>query len=307
MPAELIISCANNSDGQQAHLLDDFNIVGRGKDVAIQLNDDSVSREHSCIRRHANGYWINDLASANGTYLNDLAVTKSEPLNDGDVITFGTVTAKFSTLKSSGVSFKNSESFQTRVLKRTEVSLTTTPLILLVGDIRGFTEIASKVPPERLAALMRGWYDDCRMVLAPLGATIDKFIGDAVFAYWKDTGPEAREAAVQAARALRDGSEFSKSGTLAMMQYKINFECRVGLHLGDVAHGAMTRGNNTALGDAVNLAFRLESLTRELDTEVLASAAFLDGWADGYEQFSPRGLNRVKGHPDEIEVFALNC
>lgn len=303
MAAELILTIPGKAE--ERFPLADFNIIGRGKDAAVQLDDHGVSREHSSIRRDEHGYWINDLASANGTYHNNMAVTRSELLRDGDEIIFGTVTAVFSVVPGSGTSFKNTDTFQTRVLKRTEVAVSTAPLILLVGDIRGFTEISSRIPPERLAALVRGWYDDCRAVLAPLGATIDKFIGDAVFAYWRDTGPESRRAAVQAARALREGAGVSKSGLMTMQQYKINFECRVGLHIGEVAHGAMTRGNNTALGDAVNLTFRIESLTRELNADVLASAAFLRGWADGIGQFSPCGFKNVKGHPDPIEVFSM--
>ncbi|MGB0993522.1 MAG: FHA domain-containing protein [Akkermansiaceae bacterium] len=306
MSAELIVTSSNKSTGEQNHQLGDFNIVGRGKDTAVRIQDNSVSREHSSIRRDTSGYWINDLASANGTYLNNLAVTKAELLRDGDIITFGTIKAIFSMKQSTGSSFKNQDTNQTRVLRRTEVELTTTPFILLVGDIKGFTEIASKVPPERLAALMRGWYDDCQATLAPLGATIDKFIGDAVFAYWRDTGAKSREAAVQAARALSGSGNHSQTAALTLKNYKINFECRIGLHIGEVAHGAMTRGNNTALGDAVNLTFRLESLTRNLNAEVLASAAFLDGWPLGLGEFSSRGYHRVKGHPDEIEVFELN-
>jgi len=303
MAAELIVTILGK--GEQRFPLADFNIIGRSKDAAIQLDDNGVSREHSSIRRDDKGYWINDLASANGTYLNNMAVARSEQLRNGDEIIFGTVNAVFAEVEGSGASFKNSETFQTRVLKRTEVSVSTAPLILLVGDIRGFTEISSRVPPERLAGLVRGWYDDCREVLNPLGATIDKFIGDAVFAYWRDTGPAARLAAVKAARALREGAGFSKSGLRTMAEYSINFECRVGLHIGEVAHGAMTRGNNTALGDAVNLTFRIESLTRELNADVLASAAFLRGWAEGAAQFSPCGFQNVKGHPEPIEIFSL--
>ena len=185
------------------------------------------------------------------------------------------------------------------------MAVSTTSLSLLVADIKCFTEISAQVPPDKLATLVRGWYDDCREILIPLGATIDKFIGDAVFAYWRDTGPESRLAAVKAARALRDGSGFSKSGLQLMKKYQFTFECRVGLHLGEVAHGAMTRGNNTALGDAVNLTFRIEGLTRELNVDVLASADFVRGWPEGVIQFKTCGFKKVKGHPDPIEVFSL--
>src|SRR5262249_28853401 len=88
-------------------------------------------------------------------------------------------------------------------------------------------------------------------------------------------------------------------------QKNISLDCRVGLHVGDVAMGALGKGINTAVGDAVNLVFRIESLTRQLDCGVLASAAFVMGWPDGRDQFEPRGSHEVKGHPDKAEVFSL--
>ena len=303
MSAELVIIIGEQ---EQKFPLADFNIVGRSKDAGIQLLDAGVSREHSSIRRDQSGYWVNDLGSANGTYLNDLAVTSSQKLSDGDQITFGTITATFTTSDVADVPEDDPNMFQTQVLKRTEVKVTTTPLILLVGDIRGFTQISAKIPAEDLASLVRTWYDDCRTIIGSRGGIIDKFIGDAVFAYWKDTGLETRNAALDAARALRDGADFTQSGIMVMDKHQIQFECRVGLHLGEVALGAMTKGNNTALGDAVNLAFRLESLTRDLDASVLASAEFLDGWDEGRSHFAPRGFQQIKGHPAPVEVFSLN-
>ena len=304
MPAELVIHIGEQ---ERKFPLADFNIIGRSKDAAIQLLDAGVSREHASIRRDSGSYWVNDLGSANGTYVNDLAVTSSQRLVKGDQITFGTVTATFTPSDSEEEAEEDANMFQTQVLKRTEVKVTTTPLILLVGDIRGFTQISAKVPAEELASLVRTWYDDCRSIIGSRGGIIDKFIGDAVFAYWKDTGIDTRYAALDAARALRDGADFTQSGIMVLDKHDIQFECRVGLHLGEVALGAMTKGNNTALGDAVNLAFRLESLTRELDSSVLASAAFLDGWEEGKSHFAARGFQRIKGHPAPVEVFSLNA
>lgn len=67
----------------------------------------------------------------------------------------------------------------------------------------------------------------------------------------------------------------------------------------------MGKGINTALGDAVNIAFRIEGLTRKLDEPILASTAFLKGWEHGHDLFQSAGSHAVKGHPEMIEVFAL--
>src|SRR5262249_38071298 len=86
----------------------------------------------------------------------------------------------------------------------------------------------------------------------------------------------------------------------------IELDCRVGLHVGVVTVGAMGKGINTALGDAVNIAFRIESLTRPLNVGILVSKAFADGWTGGGgDIFTPLGAHEVKGHPDKIEVCSV--
>ncbi len=72
-----------------------------------------------------------------------------------------------------------------------------------------------------------------------------------------------------------------------------------------MALGSMGEGINTALGNAVNVAFRIESLTRVVDQPILVSAAFTEAWADRPTQFRSCGNHEVKGEFEEaIEVFA---
>jgi class 3 adenylate cyclase len=67
--------------------------------------------------------------------------------------------------------------------------------------------------------------------------------------------------------------------------------------------GAMLRGCTTALGDAVNLAFGIEKLTRDLGSPIAASRDFLSGWKEGAAKFEPCGPREIKGHAEAIEVF----
>jgi class 3 adenylate cyclase len=67
----------------------------------------------------------------------------------------------------------------------------------------------------------------------------------------------------------------------------------------------MGKGISTALGDAVNIAFGIEALTRVVDRPALVSAAFLDGWEQGRSSFESCGHHKVKGRSELIEVFAL--
>ena len=79
----------------------------------------------------------------------------------------------------------------------------------------------------------------------------------------------------------------------------------VGCEVGEVAIGAMGKGVNTALGDAVNIAFRIEALTRTVERPALVSAAFLDGWEEGRPYFESCGVHEIRGLSEPIEVFSL--
>jgi class 3 adenylate cyclase len=85
----------------------------------------------------------------------------------------------------------------------------------------------------------------------------------------------------------------------------LEVHCHIGLNIGDVALGAMGRGITTAVGEAVNVTFRIESLTRKLQVPVLAGAPFLKDWQEGYKLFQNVGIHPVKGQPDPVEVYSL--
>ena len=64
-------------------------------------------------------------------------------------------------------------------------------------------------------------------------------------------------------------------------------------------------GYDTAVGEAVNVTFRIEGLTRKLDTPVLVSSEFIAGWEAGRSQFEAAGTYPVKGQPEPVEVWRL--
>jgi adenylate cyclase len=88
-------------------------------------------------------------------------------------------------------------------------------------------------------------------------------------------------------------------------QMNLEVHCHIGMNIGDVALGAMGRGVNTAVGEEVNVTFRIESLTRTLQVPVLVSAAFIQGWPEGLLHYRPAGIHPVKGQPEPVEVYAL--
>ena len=64
-----------------------------------------------------------------------------------------------------------------------------TPVVLLVSDVKGFTSLSEEIEADDLAQIMGGWYSDCELILSEEGSTLDKFIGDCVFAYWTTPDP----------------------------------------------------------------------------------------------------------------------
>jgi adenylate cyclase len=285
-------------------LLGDFNLIGRGPYATIRIKDGSISRQHATIRREGNYFWIRDLGSANGTYVNDVAVNAARLLRSGDRVKCGISAFFFDQDDHEGLSL-NSE-LQTQMMSQEILPLNTIEATLLVGDLVDFTTISSQLKTEEVGNLLREWYTECESILKPRGAVIDKFIGDGVFAYWTKVDEKTKTMAVEAAELMScPEANHSVAYSRVTENLGIAVQCCIGLHIGEVSLGTMERGVNTIVGDAVNVAFRIERLTRKLGTPVLASKDFMRNWTAGLDLFENGGLYALKGHPDPVEVFRL--
>jgi adenylate cyclase len=287
------------------HPLEDFTLIGRGEGVTLRLTDAGISRQHATIRRENLDYWLVDLGSVNGSFVNDTALTTARVLRHGDRLQFGSSMLVF--LQSgSAPAPEPSEIARTQISIPRQAPLANEAVTLLVGDLRDFTRIGRELSADEVAALLREWYADCQAILRRYGASIDKFIGDCVFAYWHGIDMETRAKALAAAEALRKVEVEPSSPTRILLKarHDIALDCRIGLHVGTVALGPMGKGISTALGDAVNFVFRIETLTRAVDQPVLVSAAFVEGWEQGGRGFQSCGRHQVKGIAEPIEVFA---
>ena len=295
------------ADTGETHSLEEFNLLGRSQDATIRLDDSGISRQHATIRREGRLYWITDLGSANGSFVNDVAIASARALRDGDRIQLGTLMLIFDQDESG--STQDFGAGKTQMLRpAVNLPVKTVEATLLVGDLKDFTRISSQISAEEVAAMLREWYADCEAILKPRGAVIDKFIGDGVFAYWPASDVETRARATEAAKLLSH-AEYAHSPTRKWLEEHkgITVQCNIGLNVGPVALGAMGRGVNTAVGEAVNITFRIESLTRALNQTVLASAAFVEGISDAAALFIPAGTHPVKGQPDPVEVYSLSA
>lgn len=148
---------------------------------------------------------------------------------------------------------------------------------LMFTDIAGFTGITENLPPERLATALGSYLDGMAAIIQhETGGTIDKYIGDAIMAFWNAPLPLPDHAAMACRAALRCRAAGRALALSPAWQGIPIFETRFGLHCGTalVGHfGAADRLNYTAIGDAVNLASRLEGLNKLYGTTIIASEA----------------------------------
>ena len=152
------------------------------------------------------------------------------------------------------------------------------PVTILFSDLIGFTTLSEKADPEALVTQLNEHLSRMTSVIFNNGGTLDKFIGDAIMAVWGNvrslgTAQDAKNAA-RAALAMRQ--------ELAQLNQKWRSEGRMGLGMGiGVNQGEVIVGNigsqermdPTVIGDAVNLASRLEGLTRVYGVDILVGAS----------------------------------
>lgn len=177
-------------------------------------------------------------------------------------------------------------------------------IFCLFSDLEGFTKLTHAVEPEVIARLLNDYLDRLSAVVLQYGGTLDKFVGDAVVAFWGApiAYPDDGERAVKAAYAMYlAGEEFRKAVPEGVP--KIG-RTRVGLHYGDAVvgnFGGEGRIQYTALGDAMNTAARLEGANKPLDTKVLVSREAAE--RSGLDWFRPMGSVTLRGRKTPVEIF----
>jgi len=277
--------------------------AGRAKTNDIVLNDRDVSRFHATFSASENGIVLSDLASTNGTHVNNRRVTTPVDLMSGDVVTLGNIRID--------VQLHYTNDIQLDDGTRTALSdLQTVEATVLLVDIVAYTRISQELPPDDVARALRHWFEMVGPIIAAHGGEIDKYIGDCVMALWRG---HARDASKNAAAALSAGIEivdktkrFGQEG-LWPHEGKYPWRCRAALNSGTALFGAVGAGdrrNYTVLGDAINVAFRIEGLAGRLKTEVICSCHTAELVANSFELI-PLGSFDLEGRIGEMKVFTV--
>jgi adenylate cyclase len=185
-------------------------------------------------------------------------------------------------------------------------------LTLLFADLRNFTETVEALPNETLAKFINEFHSLLSAIIFKHGGTVDKYIGDAVMAFWGAPLPNEQHAQ-KATRALAEiADELFHTREHFRGLYGFPLEVGAALHTGIAGVGNVgseTFFNYTAIGDNVNLCARLESLTKQYKCRMLMSGEtrkqLQNSTEDGF-YFLHLDTVRVKGRQARVEVHQFS-
>jgi adenylate cyclase len=183
------------------------------------------------------------------------------------------------------------------------------PATILFSDIVGFTTLTESADPEKLVAQLNEYLSRMTGAVFENNGTLDKFIGDAVMAVWgnvssRGVGEDAK-ACARAGLAMR--RELAALNQKWKAQDTPPFQIGIGINHGDVLVGnigSQEKADPTVIGDAVNLASRLEALTRTYPVDILVGARAAELIRDEFDLRSV-ALVQVKGKTQPVEIYTL--
>jgi adenylate cyclase len=180
-------------------------------------------------------------------------------------------------------------------------------LTIHFSDIAGFTSIAETMPPEQLVTMLGEYLDEMTRPILASGGTVDKFIGDAVMAFWGAPAADADHALHACEAALANRDRLAVLNARWQSEGRPRLDARAALHTGEVIVGnigSLARLEYTVIGDSVNLASRLEGLNKKYGTYLMISDTT---YARVKDVMVVRPLDRVavKGKAQSVDVYEL--
>lgn len=274
--------------------------IGRDRNSDIVLPDLHASRNHAMIRRIGKGdYYLIDSGSSNGSFLNHQRISTPRLLKDGDHISMGRIDMVFTQLSHEEVAV-DTLSLQDTLISDTPEEIR--QLTILVADIRGFTALSEEVHIRTLTKVMNTWFHQVSDTILNHNGIVDKFIGDCVFARW-ESERDQQKTVIQALSAANQINIITRNLSNEFPEMKNPVSIGVGINTGAASMGIGQ--DNTALGDAVNIAFRLENATKIIGADiVLSETAYQHLPAEFVEH--RRQYLRVKGKRDPVRICSMD-
>jgi adenylate cyclase len=181
---------------------------------------------------------------------------------------------------------------------------TTVRAAIMICDLRDFTRISDSWPRDDVIELLNGYFDAMTEPIERHGGEILKFMGDGLLAIFPLSQPQACANLLHAIDEARQAMAALNQRSEQAGHDRLNYG--IGVHVGDVMYGnigSSTRLDFTVIGPAVNMASRLEALTKQLGKPVLLSRDFAD-FVERDFNIENAGKHAVRGFHEPIELFA---
>ena len=181
------------------------------------------------------------------------------------------------------------------------------PVTVLFSDIRSFTSISERMEPRALLDFLNEYFSGMVESVMQHHGVVDKFIGDAIMAVFGAPVPHPDDPLHAIKAALEMRARLQKINVAFKSRVLPELRTGIGIHSGQVVAGNMgheQRMEYTVIGDAVNLASRLESMTKELHADVILSEDLYKQVAASVE-VEPLHMIKVKGREQEVMVYKL--
>jgi adenylate cyclase len=181
------------------------------------------------------------------------------------------------------------------------------PLTIFFMDFAGFTAMSEKLDPSELVKLISEYHNEAAEEIFRTEGTLDKFIGDAIMAYWNDPIEQPDHALRACLTAIGAQKKLLKMADLMKERGLPEMSARIGLNTGVATVGNMgskEQVNYTLIGDEVNLASRLEGVNKEFGTKIIVSEATYLPAKDRLE-VRELALIKVKGKKLPVRIYEL--
>ena len=178
-------------------------------------------------------------------------------------------------------------------------------LSIFFSDLEGFTSISEGLNPEALTALLNEYLSAMTDIIQEEGGTVDKYEGDAIIAFWNAPLEQPDHARRSVRAALQCQARLAEMRPMFRERLGKDLKMRIGINSGPAIVGNMgshTRFDYTVIGDAVNLASRLEGINKQFGTYTMISQSAMEQMEDA---FPVRELSRVAvvGRKEPVVVY----
>lgn len=306
--AEALLQVVCNGERQQVSIAPlSVCRIGRDPTNDVVLGSGATSRTHAMIRRDMAGRcFLSDAGSRNGTHLNGLPVTEPVMLNTGDVIVIGGQQIVF-----------QQDAIVAPLIEAgpqgaaTQVFLSSSFVTVFVADIRGFTALARDVGETVISELLSAYFAGVGAVLKERRCWYQKYIGDCVMALWVHDGGMVDRHTLATILDATLAVQALAAPLQARFDLRQPVRFGVGINSGSASIGNLGSAGAadfTAVGDSVNLAFRLEAATRPAGVDMLIGRETIARIAPPIHV--PRALRpmavELKGYETAEPAFALD-